>query len=720
MAEETTTNKQEVVENLSNAIESYEKEIYSALSEVLYKNFDEKYVQDYLKNEHDRIMLSIQLLLNDVDKKANEKALEVTQTIYDIFNTVLNQCNDKIKETYKIQSDKKEDGKSQKSEVEENKTDERDKKKKDNSVIYFYDKSKKHLLTENQYKYVKSIKKFAKFFEKDSVANTMIGIFADSIVFENQPTIENKSENIKESELKKVGEENKTEDKNEKPSNDEKSAEPTENKTNEEVEKPKTDSDEKTQPSTTAEPEKEDGNVQKSKAINELTERRINWMKTLTRTFLTAFKTYGKLFTLSLLGSIKNSLMENGGIFAIAFGLANIVIGGIKKVKVFWDWFKKTNIGKRVDDWLQNKLNTLKEPFKKRWQEIADGIKNRFGALKKLISEKLKGMTEGLVNAFRKLKTMILDSKFIKGIKNSKGFAVIKNVFKFIGTWIGRIAKLILTPLRMLFDLVKTIFRGAKKAIDIMKAVQKAGGIKSVLTKIINKTGIISKLMKGLKTFGGIIMKIGGKLLSFIGGFMDLIEAWKRFQVGDFVGGFIKTVLGILQFFPGAGQVAGIVSMALNLVETAAIKIFKSLPIYEKDKAKIDTFTGGDFFNYTKAIGYAVSKLFGDDEEEESVNGIKNKYSEITIKNLGNEKVFEESKEIQKNNINEIIFNSVKNEEKQNYNFEEYKSFDFIKPAAVAISGSSTSLKFSNEVNNAIAVLQNRANILPNKIILAQ
>ena len=99
-------------------------------------------------------------------------------------------------------------------------------------------------------------------------------------------------------------------------------------------------------------------------------------MKTLTRTFLTAFKTYGKLFTLSLLGSIKNSLMENGGIFAIAFGLANIVIGGIKKVKVFWDWFKKTNIGKRVDDWLQNKLNSLKEPFQKRWQKIAERIKN--------------------------------------------------------------------------------------------------------------------------------------------------------------------------------------------------------------------------------------------------------------------------------------------------------------------------------------------------------
>ena len=48
MAEETTTNKQEVLENLSKAMDSYEKEIFTALSDVLYKNFNEEYVQEYL------------------------------------------------------------------------------------------------------------------------------------------------------------------------------------------------------------------------------------------------------------------------------------------------------------------------------------------------------------------------------------------------------------------------------------------------------------------------------------------------------------------------------------------------------------------------------------------------------------------------------------------------------------------------------------------------
>ena len=225
--------------------------------------------------------------------------------------------------------------------------------------------------------------------------------------------------------------------------------------------------------------------------------------------------------------------------------------------------------------------------------------------------------------------------------------------------------------------------------------------------------------MKGLKSFGGVIMKLGGRILSFMGGFMDLVEAWKRFKIGDWVGGFIKAVLGILQFIPGVGSVAGIVSGAINVVEMAAIKIFKALPIYETDKAKIDTFIGGDYFNYTKAIGYAVDKLFAN-KDEETVNGIKNKYSEITIKNLGNEEAFAESKNIEKNNVNEIIFNNVKKEESEKFDFEEYSHFGFIQPTSIMISNSSASLTLPNEINNTISVLQNRANILPNKIALAQ
>ena len=89
----------EVIESeLNSSLQTYEKEIFSTLEDILYKNFNEEYVKEYLVIERDRIFENIRQQLNE---RISVNSENIHNALYSVFNTILKQCNETVAEKYK-------------------------------------------------------------------------------------------------------------------------------------------------------------------------------------------------------------------------------------------------------------------------------------------------------------------------------------------------------------------------------------------------------------------------------------------------------------------------------------------------------------------------------------------------------------------------------------------------------------------------------------------
>lgn len=673
MADENK-NIENIESELNSSLQTYEKEIFSTLEDVLYENFNEEYVKEYLVNERDRIFENIRQQLNE---RISVNSSNIHNALYSILNTILKQCNETIAEKYN----------------------------------QFVEDNKSSIQTE----YRNNIKK-----QSNGVLSDALKLVKNfNNAFENRMTV-----NIQIPETKLIHSEDI--------------------QNVQEIEEIPTEEREEVIPTEIIEESEKDtgrGFFMKSKAVNQITATRISNFRKFFNALKDTFAFYSKMFLVNMFDKFKKDFFQSENIWTILWGIGYSIVSFIRNLRNWWRIFKSTKLGKIVDEWMNKSIDRfknsslikkLREGIAKPVSKFVDAVKNKLLRFKK-VNRIFFNRT--LPKYIRGLKDSFLNSKFMTFLKNNKIFKTIGKVFGFLGKTLKTIGKTVIAPFKILFKSVKGIVNTAKSIIGYISKFRQSGGFFGIVKKFVGRLGLAKRMFVYLRRFGGFIKTWGGKLLKFLGGLFDIVEGVERFVAGDWMGGLIKTVLGVLEFIPYTAPFAMIGSTVLSMAELTLASVVKSTEAFKKHPEKFD-FIMGDTINHTKVLAYNIknignmfSKIFSPPEEKVVYkyleNGkfmLKDRYDEMSVKNIDNENRVNIAREMNETEtFKEEVFNDIQtNGNLETYRDEQKVMFDFVNLDNIALNAVNIApLTIPDEVNLVIQNLQSRVNILPQRIKLA-
>ena len=279
--------------------------------------------------------------------------------------------------------------------------------------------------------------------------------------------------------------------------------------------------------------------------------------------------------------------------------------------------------------------------------------------------------------------------------------------------------------------MAKGIVNTAKSIIGYIDKFKQSGGFLGIIKRLAGRLKLSKRMFVYLRRFGRFIKTWGKGLLKVVGGLFDIVEGVQRFRFGDWAGGLIKTILGVLEFIPVTAPVAMGISAILSIGEEIVASAIKSTEAFKKSKnpERDFNFIMGDTINYTKALGNMFSKLFSPPEEKVVYkyleNGklmLKDRYDEMSVKNIDNENRVNIAREMNETEtFRKEVFNNIHaNENLEAYRDEQKAMFDFVNLDNIALNAVNIApLTIPDEVNLVIQNLQSRVNILPQRIKLA-